>query len=473
MSDMETLLRSTLAGRAATVGTGPQWVGPSAAAPGPGGGNRRWLAAVAAAAAVVAVGAGAVALRASDPTSHPAGPAPSPQTSVPTGVATSAPTSTPHPSSTHTSSSPTPPANVTELASCATALPGAWTSALQNSVVDLGGRTVMPLTVAPDGSLVALRDDGVAPGSGREVVYAPPNSPGSVVYSIKSPDHTSVQVAQVAGPWLVLGLWNDPRPPRNTEPGSSAVGLQGIVVVNLENLGSTLVAGTDLAVPQPSSAPQIQSVVIDNDHVYWDEESHYGDATGTLRSYALGAGTARDVYTGEIGYLMANPAGVGWVTRNGGFFFAVRNTLPATVEHAMTSFSRPRLRSDGSAYAWIESPKDVYWWQPGSTRPVHLVLPGTGIDTEDYHGYVSVSGHLLISDSATPMVIDMHTGAVAPLPSTGLFGSERGELIANTGPMFYGLAFTGSAGHFENGYWADTAMSALRVNVSKLPDVSC
>jgi len=333
----------------------------------------------------------------------------------------------------------------------------------------------MPLAVTPDKSIVALRDDGVTPGSKREVVVAAPNAPPAVAYTLKDPDRTSVQIAAVSGPWLVLGLWNNPRPPRNSIPGSSTIGLLGIVVVNLENLSSTLIAGTDTELTENYTGPTIRLMTVSDGVVYWDQEKHFSDTTGTLKSYNLSSGKTADVYHGVIGNLVSNPAGVGWADfTTGGFVFAVRHQLPSVVENAMTDFARPRLQSDGTNYAWIGSPRDVYWWHPGLSKPVHLTLPkGRSIDTDDFGGYVSVSGHMLISDVRTPMVIDMQPGAVAAFPSGEPFGTQRGELIDHSGSVFYGLAFTGSAGHFENGYWADTAISALRVDISGLPDLTC
>ena len=471
-TDLEMLLRSTFAGRAATVPSGPVWTGPQrGVGPSDPHPHRRWIAMAAAAVLVIGVGVGIVALRDVSNRTEPAHPTPS----VPAPTPTHAPTTDQTPTATPT---PPPTNRVTTLASCATTLPASWTNALQNSVVDLGGQTVYPLAVAPDRSIVALRDDGVTPGSGREVVYAAPGGPPSVVYSIKQPDYTSVSTGQVSGPWLVLGLWSNPRPKQNVVPGNSAIGVQGIVVVNLETLESTLIAGIDTAMPQNYAGPTIKSFAVSNGVVYWDEEKRYTDTSGALRAYHLGTGKTATVYTGPIGYVTANAAGVGWRPAGGNgntMFFAVRNTLPPVVDKSLTEFSRGRLQTDGSAYAWIESPTDVYWWKPGLSKPVHLTLPrGVGVDTDDGGGEMMVVGHMLVSDVRTPMVIDMQTGAVAPFPKTGLFDTtRRGELIDHTGSVFYGLAFTGTPGHFVNGYWMDTAMSALRVDISGLPDLTC
>lgn len=471
-TDLEMLLRSTLAGRADTITYGPPWAGTDslATAPGPSR-NRRWMAVAAAAAAVIVIGAGVVALRDTNRRSTPpATNTPSPTQPAPTPTADPTPTGSPSPTRTTTL-----PTKVTELASCATALPNAWTNALQNSVVNVGGRTVWPLAVAPDKSLVVLRDDGVTPGSKREVMYVAPGGASSVVYNVKNPDNTTVLFARVSGPWLVLALQNAPRPPKNTVPGNTSIGVQGIVVVNLENLSAKLIAGTDTALTAGFTGPSTQSMAVSDGIVYWDEEKSYGDATGTLKSYNLSTGAQSDAYKGKIGYVTANAAGVGWRDYNtSSFVFAVRYQLPPVVRNAMAAFSEYRLHTDGTNYAWLGSSTDVYWWKPGLAKPVHLKLPtGVAINTDDMGGSVSVVGHLVIPSAGSAMVIDMQTGAVAPFPTNGLFGSQRGELIDNTGSVFDGLAFTGTAGHYENGYWADTATSALRVDIAGLPALTC
>lgn len=456
-TNLEHLIRRTLATRAEQVNAGPDWAGMPTANAQTSRSLRRvpaWVAVVATAAAVLAVAVGIVALR--SPSRH--APGTPPTMSKPTLTLTPA------------------PARVVATA-CAASLPAPWTAALQNSRLDSSGRTATPLSVAPDGSVIAVRDDGVTPGSGREVIAVQPGRPVRILYPISNPDQLTAAAAYVVGTQLVVGLTADARPARGVIPGSTPIGLRGIILVDLTTGASRVLAGQDSPATGSGSSPYLQSLVVLNGVAYWDSENSYGAATGTLDSYDLSAGNTgavHRVYSGPIGWPVADAAGIGWTDNSPtGFRFAVTATLPPPVEHAMTPFARPRLATDGTAYAWLDSPTLIGWWAPGHATPTYLRLPQS-VATDNGYGDILVSGNIVLTSSPATQVVDIATHAVAPLPSTGVFSPQtRGDLLYANGPVVAGLSFGTQPGMFIDGYWADTPIQPIRIDLAGLPSLRC
>ena len=446
--ELEHLLRRTFTDRAADVDRTPEWSGPGAPAdrdPAPSravrvGGAGRWSAALAAAAVVVLAAVTVWVVR----------------------TGTHHPDATVHP----------PVATAPAVQSvCTASLPAKWQRALQSARADAGGRTATTLSIAADGSVLALRDDGVTPGSGREVVAVGPRGV-RVLFPVPAPDRLTATAAYLDGATLLVGLADAPRPARGATPGSSAIGLRAVVVVDVASGWSRVLAGTTAANPAPST-PSIQALVYLDGVGYWDTEAGYGADTGALHSYDLDRGpaaTPATVYQGPIGWPRADAVGVGWPAAGStGFRFVVTRRLPAPVQQALTPFARSRVATDGTAYAWYASTSVLGWWMPGRPQPVYLRLAAP-VDPETALGGPLVSGEYVVASG----IVDVLTRARAPLPATGLYAPQaRGGFLYSRGTLLAGLVTGRESGHLVEGYWADLPTQPLRLDLTGLPRITC
>lgn len=434
--ELEALLRSTLDNRAATI-TEPAEL-PDLPTTGRKASHRHtWHLALAAAAVVVLAAAGVLVGVHLAKDNLPAHPTPKP---------TPAPTA------------------------CRTTLPVQWRTAFENSALPTHGRTTQLLSIAPDGSVLAIEDDGPLPGSGRFLVRLRPGRQPDVVYDVPDPDHLSVAVAQQYQHWLLIGLQDNPRPAKGTVPGSSALGLTKIIVFDLAS--HTTRTLYDLHTRGTGPAAHSDSTALYGRRAYWDLTFGGTGQRGSVRSYDLATGTFSTVYRGPIGYPQVTANGLGLFIA-GHVRVVVPATLPAEVSRAVGRNQASRLATDGTAYAWMVSPEIVGWWAPGHVTPVYRRLP-RALYIEDNGGAPVVAGRFVITMSAGGLfsVTDMLTGASADLPSKA--GTAlRPDIYLSQNGVLAGLAFTESHGHFVNGYWADAAMTVLRLDTNALPPLSC
>lgn len=452
---LEDLLRQTMQERAQDVTTGAAWDAPPAAVAVERNRLRAWATVLTAAAAVVLA--------------------------VVIGVVASRPSSKPRPAVSHPV--PSPSVTPTIAPTCSATLPSAWEQALQRPAVDVsGGRSYTPLSVAPDGSVLVLRDQGPTPGSGRQIVAAWPVNPRAyvplvnprVLYNVPDPDQLTARIAYSDGHTMVVGIAIDNRPQKGTIPGSSVIDLQGIVAVDLSTGHSRLLAGR---LDATISGPSISSLVELNGVAYWDSEASYGAPTGTLFSYPLASGvqgSARVVYRGSIGWPTATPAGVGWSSSNSvGLYLAVTGKLPDQVSAAMTEYTREELATDGTTWAWLSAPDTLGWWKPGLAAPryVHLVTP---VDTSTTSDVVLVSGDDVFLGNPVSQILDLNTGASAPMPTTGIFaGTKPAVLLYAGGGTVAGYTFGNTPGQFVDGYWADEPIYPIGIRLAGLPAITC
>jgi hypothetical protein len=421
-TELETLLRSTLAGRAETIHDARPWVAPAPASVRP---RRRWLPVLAAAAIVIAVVAGVfISLRLTRTEHKVIKPAPLPTV-------------------------------------CRTTLPSQWRTALSSAGLDAGGRTAGPLSVAADGSVIAMRDDGVHPGDGREIVQLRPGSEPKVLYAIPDPDRYDAQAAYLVDHWLIVALHHQGRPAKHTIPGSSAIGLAAVVVVDI-NTGHarTLTSASDTGL-------SINSLAVLDGKAYWDERPSYPAREGVVKSYDPRTGKIATVYQGPTSWLEITGAGL--VFYDDREHPLVAADLPAPVEAAMTSFSRRYLASDGSAYAWLMSRKVVGWWAPGNATPIYHKL-ARAIDTNHGALRLLVAGRFIVTED--DQLIDAANGTAAKLAFHGFFPG-RGSLYVSRDGVLAGATEIEGKGHWIDGYWADAAGAVLRVDTGTLPPLTC
>lgn len=428
-TELEGLLRTTLANRAATVTDAPP-----VPADLPARRHRAWLPALAAAAAVAIAVAGVLVGIHLAKDNPPANPTPTPTPAlIPT--------------------------------TCPTTLPVAWRAAFTGSALATRGRSTQVLSIAPDGSVLALQDDGPVPGAGRFVVRLRPGRAPDVLYDVPDPDHQSVAIAQQYEHWLLIGLNDEERPPKGTIPGSSGQGPTKIEVLDLAEHDTHVLF--DVAATDSLVGPASNSAAVLDGRVYWDQRGSYAADHGVVRSYDLATGALRTVYSGKIGYTEVTAVGlvlqIGERQR-----VIVPAQLPAPVDRAVSSDERARLGTDGTAYAWTVSPRILGWWAPGEAAPTYRRLP-KGMSIQDFVDPPLVAGQFVVT---TSILTDMRTGASARLPTT-TGGVTRPDFYLSRSGLLAGLGFTETAGHYIDGYWADAAMTVLRIDTTSLPPVTC
>jgi hypothetical protein len=421
-TELEALLRTTLAARAATVDDARRWTAP-APAPRPA---RRWVPALAAAAAVLVVVAGVLAAvrltRTHDSAPRPAVP------SV-----------------------------------CSTSLPASWRDAISHAVLDAGGRAAAPLSVASDGSVIAMRDDGVHPGDGREVVQLRPGSEPKVLYAMPDPDAYDARQAFLVDHWLFVALHHQDRPPKHTIPGDSPIDLAAVMVVDVDTGHAR-----PLATASDNGRLTINSLAVFDGKAYWDERTGYTARTGVVKSYDPRTGETATIYRGRVSWLEVTGAGLVFYDDRDHPLVAAH--LPAPVEKAMTSVSRHYLATDGNAYAWLTSPRIIGWWAPGYATPIYHRFRRP-IDTNQGSLNLLVAGRLVLNEDEH--VIDAVNGAVAKLSLPRGISLGRTGLYTSHDGVVAGVAVTERKGHWIDGYWADAASAVLRVDTHALEPLSC
>jgi hypothetical protein len=457
--DLVDLLQATLAQRAETVQRGRIWAGPAGVPVTPIG-RRRWLAPLAAAVAAAAIVVGIVV--AVEQLPHHKAPV-APSTHHPSGSPTS-----PAPTSASPSSSPTTSPTVTAALACPATLPSAWSAAYRNGLVNVGGAYAYPMSVAADGTLVVYRDDGVTPGSPRQILLVAPGRAPQMVYQLANPDVDDVQSAYLVGKELVVALGFHPRPPKDQVPGDTPMpNVTSLFAINLVTHQQKMIAST----PHRRNSP-VGLAVTYGHTVYWDVQRNYTATTGTVHSYDLNTGARHTVYTGPIGYPAASAAGIGWFEKHAGYQVHAPVSLPPAVSAAVPATERLTVGTDGTAFAWVQSPSVIGWWTPGAARPVYRRLPRRLQLPGSFPDVVVVSGSFVFPGNGD--LLDMKTGALTSL-GNGQFGSyERGDAaITSYGSTVIGTAQQPGNGGFVDGYWEDPATVVLRVDTSHLPELHC
>jgi hypothetical protein len=206
--------------------------------------------------------------------------------------------------------------------------------------------------------------------------------------------------------------------------------------------------------------------------VYWDLSFGRLGSPGVVRSYDLATGAMRTVYHGQVGYpeVTANGVDIQIAEQHR---VVEPAQLPDPVAHAVTDDERWHLGTDNTAYAWLVSPRVLGWWAPGAAAPTYRRLPKAFAD----HNAVDpplVAGRFVLTtnDRGTTTVTDMHGGGSARLPGTA-GAVSRPDLYLARGGVLAGLGFTEGSGHYIDGYWADAAMTVLRIDTNALPPLTC
>jgi hypothetical protein len=402
MNELEALVRDTLRAKADTVTetrAGNELTGRPA---------RRWLPAVAAAILVLALGGGTALWRLNDSGTHHAG----------------------------------APSVATTVGSCPATLPAAWRTALTGRPVTApGGGVAVPAAMSPDARTIVTWKHtgrswtGVIAAGGRAV---------RPLYEV--PADRDVASIDVDAHTLVLSEIDHAR-------ASYGGPITAVVTVDLDT-------GRAMTILRPGPGRALASttgtaVFIQDGVVYWSL-LRTGSPSGTVQAYDLRTGTTRVVghTAGQHPTLDRDVRGVTW---NGG---TVANPQGSPAAAAAAD----RVVGDGGAVAWqpdarmvrgvLHNGQRVRWADGHTTRTVTV----RGLTDPDI---ALVSGPLVLlgapssrplvdGDAATMQLLDVRTGALAPI-------------VVPSGAQL------GAAGH-----WAfTTGTGVLLVATRTLPGLQC
>lgn len=344
---------------------------------------------------------------------------------------------------------------------CETALPAAWQKAIDESSVDTGGLSNVPVAVGRQGEVAVSRDDGAT----RDVVLIGADKSITEVYHVPEPQQHQVGGVEMDDRWVVVGVSHAPRGANGVIPT-----LMRIDVVDRQGGAERNVAQSpeeDLT----SGGKTIDSFALFGGKVYWITRDTYSGDAGTVRSYDLNTGAVTDVASGEMRNVRATAAGLSWEVawdKNTGprTELKIPDALPPPVAGALgTGRDQFTLATDGNVYAWAtgsgDAKRGLAYWSPkaglvritgavplaGNNEPLPLQVVGPYVVIE--HGRTGDG-----SDT-NAAVVDTRSGALAYLrPTVG---------GANGGSVALGLGATGK----------EPPTSAGVMRVEALPPLAC
>lgn len=436
-SDIEQLLRDAFTGRAASVDHGPAWRPPHTAE----AEHRRRRAArlrhkavlmpLAAAAAVLAV---ALAIS-STGSAHRQQPATVAPMASHTRTATS-------------SASPSPSATTPAVtaAVCRTSLPEPWQTALASGTTTAGGASAVPLSVSADGEVLISRDFG----SSRDVALLSPGGSAQSIYTVPEPDENQVTDGLVEGYRALVVVSRLPR-----DANGVLETVVRVVVVDLRSGTQTVVATNSLG-EISRGGRTIDGATLYRGHVYYDVRQNYTSRRSAVHDYDIATGSDHVVAHAAGGGPGSGPAlapfGVVWSRQT--MQVGVSRPLPGPVARAMSADgARASLVTDGTAYAWNRTGRQVGYWTAGMTVPDYFDPRSEGGVESLVGAFVVLSGG---SGAAQSSLLDARTAAIAPLPGIQPYSMGSGSVLAS-----YALG-----GSKEN-----TAVVAL--DTAHLPDLRC
>jgi hypothetical protein len=345
--------------------------------------------------------------------------------------------------------------------SCETAVPAAWQKAIDESAVDTGGVSNVPMAVGRQGEVAVARDNGDT----RDLLLVGADRAVTEMYAVPEPDLHRIGNVAMDDRWLIVGVSHAPRDANGVLPT-----LMRIDVVDRQGGPIRTVAESspdDLS----SGGRTIDSFALFGGKVYWITRDSYPADTGTIRSYDLNTGAVTDVASGAMRNVRATAAGLSWEVAwdqatGARTELKIPDALPPPVAGALgTGRDQFTLATDGNVYAWAtgagEAEHGLAYWspksglvritgtvpQPGVREPLPLQVVGP---------YVVVDkGRDDGRDGTSATVVDIRSGALAYLrPSVG---------GANGGSVAVGLGATGKEPPASTG--------VLRVDA--LPPLTC
>jgi hypothetical protein len=338
-TELETLLRATLATHALDVHEAAGWTSPDV----PQRRKAPWLPALAAA-AVVLVAAGVIlGIRAtrSTPPTHPS-PRPT------------------HPSDAH----------ALHAVRCVTPLPPSWRRAISDGTVSEAGKKLVPLAVDDAGDVLADRAADVAIPHTHQLVVITRAGKIRVLYDNTPPaSWNGMRLGPVSteGDWVAFAL-----------EVQAVSGGQGPVQVELANIrtGATRTLHPTL----PNSAMIVLGPTVSGGYVYWTElDMANGHDYGPIYRYDIATRTRRIVATHATTQVLRSGGGVYW-ERNGAVVTGRRGTEPPGFDLPAALLKDLPVRSSGDSYVWQDpsSIQAISGWQPGMAHSTTVVPQRSG-----------------------------------------------------------------------------------------------
>lgn len=347
---------------------------------------------------------------------------------------------------------------------CKATLPDAWQTAIGAAPSAEGAQSAAPLQVLPNGDVLVARDFGQR--QSRDLAIISPGKTPRSIFSVPDPQLLNVQSAGISGNWLMVSVGAHPRPAKGTIPGDSPMpNVVHLYVIDLRTGEEKQIDSTSLKDGRTGGRTINLAALLDG-KVYWDVRARYGSRTGVINSYDLTTGKTHAVYSGEMGYLVSSPAGIG--TGSEGQVY-VHASLPSVVHENLSVQYPLSVATDGTAYAWEVAPLELGWWEPGLAKPRYIRL-------RDPAGFGSmlVSGHYVMTGQGG-VVVDVAANAAADYSPSSATAPSRQLLSFGTtsfGRWVAAIDLVGT-GHWQDGYWVDPQPELVQLDTSALPGLHC
>jgi hypothetical protein len=326
------------------------------------------------------------------------------------------------------------------LPSCVTAIPATWQKAIDESTVETGGVSNVPMAVGRRGEVAVLRDDGDT----RNLLLIGSDKSITEIYTVPEPDQNTIGTVSMDDRWVVVGVEHSPRGANGIIPT-----IMRIDVVDRQGGATRNVVDSPLE-DRTSGGKTIDSVALFGGKVYWITRDTFAGDAGRVQSYDLNTGTVSDVAAGEMRNVRATAAGLTWDVawdQNTGVRAELKipDALPPAVAGAVgTGREQLTLVTDGNAYAWStgtdRGEPALAYWSPNSglVRVTGNIPPGGKFQALP----IFVVGPYVVLDGGRPgddvdtsaTVIDTRSGALTYLrPPVG--GADGGTIAVGLGAI--------------------------------------
>ena len=322
--------------------------------------------------------------------------------------------------------------------SCETAVPAAWQKAIDDSAVDTGGVSNVPMAVGRRGEVAVSRDNGDT----RDLLLIGADKSVTEIYPVPEPNQNWIGTVAMDDRWVVVGVEYAPRGANGIIPT-----IMRIDVVDRQGGPVRTVAESPME-DRRSGGRTIDSVALFGGKVYWITRDTFAGDVGEIQSYDLNTGAVTDVASGEMRNVRTTAAGLAWdvawdQTTGTRSELKIPDALPPAVAGAVgTGRDQMTLVTDGNAYAWStgsdQGEPGLAYWSPNSGL-VRITgnLPQAGkfqsLPLSVVGPYVVIErGRHGDSYDTFATVIDTRSGALTYLrPSVG--GADGGTIAVGMG----------------------------------------
>jgi hypothetical protein len=348
----------------------------------------------------------------------------------------------------------------TDRPTCEIVVPAAWEKAIDESAVDTGGVSNVPIAVGRRGEVAVSNDTGDT----RGLLLIGADRSVSEIYDVAEPDENSIGTVAMDDRWVVVGVEHAPRGANGVIPTLVRIDVVDRAGGPIRNVAES--PSEDLE----SGGKTIDSVALFGGKVYWITRDTYPGNAGKIQSYDLNTGAVTDVASGEMRNVRATAAGLAWDVawdQNTGprAELKIPDALPPEVAGAIgTGRDQFTLTTDGNAYAWLTGsaqgdPGLAYWSPNAGLVSVTGEMPSGAKPAAELHvvgPYVVIDrGRIDNTPETAATVVDTRSGALTYLrPSVG--GADGGTIAV-------GLGATGKEPPTNTGV----------VRVDTLPPLSC